>query len=125
MAGERVQTSRNPARTPVPARKSVVEWTRQALRPAASVGAVLLALLLAGQVVNGNHGLSFWQQKRAEDKSLQSEIHRVEQENKQMRSENNQLQNDPEAIVRKARENMHYARPDEVIVTFGPAKTAK
>ena len=84
-------------------------------RPAGTATAVLLALLLTWHVIHGQHGLSVWQQKRAEDHALQQEIQELEQENAQMRQQVDRLKSDPEAIEREAREKLHYAKPGEVI----------
>ena len=54
-----------------PARKLALAWTLRAWRPAGTVVAVGLALLLTWHVINGKHGLQVWQQKRAEDRQLQ------------------------------------------------------
>jgi cell division protein FtsB len=77
-----------------------------------------LALLLTWHVINGKHGLSVWQQNRAEDRQLQMEINDLEQENAQLRNHIERLESDPEAIEREAREKLHYARPGEVIVAL-------
>ena len=88
--------------------------------------AVVLALLVTWHVIYGKHGLSVWQQKRAEDRALQQEIKDLQQENAQMRQHIDHLNSDPDAIEREAREKLHYAKPGEVIYTFarsaaGPA----
>jgi cell division protein FtsB len=84
-------------------------------RPAGTAVAVLLALLVTWHVIHGQHGLSVWQQKRAEDRSLQREILQLQQENAEMRQQVERLKSDPEAIEREAREKLHYAKPGEVI----------
>jgi cell division protein FtsB len=91
-------------------------------RPAGTATAVLLALLLTWHVIHGQHGLSVWQQKRAEDHALQQEILELEQENAQMRQQVDRLNSDPEAIEREAREKLHYAKPGEVIWALPPAE---
>jgi cell division protein FtsB len=69
-------------------------------------------------VVNGKHGLSVWQQKRAEDQQLQKEIKDLEQENAHLRNHIERLKSDPDAIEHEAREKLHYAKPGEVIYTL-------
>ena len=96
-------------------RKRAVAWGARAWRPAGTVLAVGLALLLMGHVINGKHGLSVWQRNRAEDRALQKEIGDVEQENAELRKEIERLKTDPDAIEREAREKLHYAKPGEVI----------
>jgi cell division protein FtsB len=83
---------------------------------------VLLALLLTWHVIHGQHGLSVWQQKRAEDRALQQEIKELEQENAAMHQQVDRLKSDPEAIEREAREKLHYAKPGEVIWALPPAR---
>jgi len=94
-------------------------------RPAGSVLAVALALLLTWHVVNGKHGLSVWQQKRLEDKQLRKEIDSLEQENARLRERVEKLKSDPHAIEREAREKLHYAKPGEVIYSLPPDPPAQ
>jgi cell division protein FtsB len=103
---------------PMPRR--ALDWTLRVWRPAGTVVAVGLALLLTWHVINGKHGLSVWQQKRAEDRQLQREIKDIDQENAQLRDRIEKLKSDPEAIGILAREKLHYAKPNEVIVTLPP-----
>ena len=102
----------------VPLRKRMLAWAQRLWRPAGTVIAVGLALLITWHVINGRHGLSVWQQKRAEDRALQQEIKNLEQENAAMRQQIQRLQSDPDAIEREAREKLHYAKPGEVIYTL-------
>jgi len=96
-------------------RDRIIAQAQRIWRPAGTAIAVLLALLLTWHVIDGQHGLSVWQQKRAEDRALQREIQELEQENAQMRQQVERLKSDPEAIEREAREKLHYAKSDEVI----------
>ncbi len=107
-----------PNQKPVPLRKRMLAWAQQLWRPAGTVVAVGLALLLAWHAIEGRHGLSVWQQKRAEDRALQQEIKNLELENAEMRQQIQRLQSDPDAIEREAREKLHYAKPGEVIYTL-------
>ncbi|UWZ83989.1 FtsB family cell division protein [Occallatibacter riparius] len=94
----------------------VVRWATNGWRSAASAVAVGLALLLGWHVVNGKHGLSFWEQKRVEDKQLQKEIDQLQQENSRLRVRVDKLKTDPDEIEHEAREKLRYARQGEVIV---------
>lgn len=96
----------------------LLAWAQRLWRPAGTVVAVALTLLVTWHVVYGKHGLSVWQQKRAEDRALQQEIQDLQQENAQMRDQIQKLQSDPDAIEREAREKLHYAKPGEVIYTL-------
>jgi cell division protein FtsB len=98
--------------------KRALDFVLRAWRPAATVVAVMLALLLGWHVVNGRHGLSVWQQKRVEDRQLRKEIDELQQENGLLRQRVERLKSDPDAISHEAREKLHYAKPNEVIVTL-------
>ena len=100
---------------PVPFQERALAEAQRLWRPAGTVVVVLLALLLTWHVIHGNHGLSVWVQKRAEDRALQKEIKELQEENAQMRQQVERLNSDPEAIEREAREKLHYAKPGEVI----------
>jgi cell division protein FtsB len=102
----------------VPLSKRALEFAQRAWRPAGTAVAVCLALLLMGHVVNGKNGLTVWHKKRAEDQQLQKEINQLQQENAQLREHVEQLRSDPDAIEHEAREKLHYAKPNEVIVAI-------
>ena len=103
---------------PVSLRTRALDWMQRLWRPAGTVVAIVLALLVTGHVIYGKHGLSIWQQKRAEDRALQQEIKDLQLENAQMRQHIDRLNSDPDAIEREAREKLHYAKPGEVIVNL-------
>ena len=107
-----------PDTKPMPLRKRMHTWAQRLWRPAGTLVAVCLALLLAWHVIEGKHGISVWQQKRAEDRAIKQEIRNLEQENAEMRQQIKRLQSDPDAIEREAREKLHYAKPGEVIYTL-------
>jgi cell division protein FtsB len=109
---------------PATFRARVLGWAFAVWRPAGTAIAVLLALLVTWHVIHGKHGLSVWQQERAQDRTLRKEIQDLDRENAQMRDQIERLKSDPDAIVRKAREELHYARPGEVIYTL-PASEQK
>jgi len=93
-------------------------WTERIWRPAGTVVAVCLALLVTWHVISGQHGLSSWHRMRGEDHELQIEIKKLSEENQQLQRENQKLENDPEAIRHHAREQQHWAAPDEIIYTL-------
>jgi cell division protein FtsB len=107
----------------LPLDKRAIEFARRAWRPGGTVIAVSLALLLMWHVVNGKNGLTVWHQKRAEDKHLKKEIDQLEQENAQLRQHVELLKSDPDAIEHEAREKLHYAKPNEVIVALPATET--
>ncbi len=97
-------------------------WMRRAWRPAASAVLVLAALVVLWQGVNGKNGLRAWLGKRAEDRQLRQQIDTLSQENARLRDRVERLKSNPDAIGQVAREQMHYAKPNEVIVQLPPEK---
>ena len=102
----------------VPLNQRAFAFVQRIWRPAGTVLAIGLAGLLMWHVVNGKNGVSVWRQKRATDRQLQQEILELQQENTQLRQHVEQLKSDPDAIEHEAREKLHYAKPNEVIVAM-------
>lgn len=100
---------------PLPARERKAHWAERLWRPAGTLLAVLLALLVTWHVIHGKDGLSAWQKKRAQERQYQQEIERLQKENGELRDRIQHLQSDPDAIEHEAREELHYAKPGEVI----------
>jgi cell division protein FtsB len=119
MSEEQAPQQNNKTATTLPSlRGRIIAWGIRSWRSAGTVVAITLALLLTWHVIYGTHGLSIWQQKRSEDRALQKEIQRLQQENADMEHQIDRLKSDPDAIEREAREKLHYAKPGEVIYTL-------
>ncbi len=116
-SGVRGETG-NPGSSPIPRR--ALDWTLRVWRPGGTALAVTLALLLTWHVVNGKHGLSGWQQQRTQDKQLQQEIKDLQDDNARLHTRIDRLKSDPDAMGILAREKLHYAKSNEVIVTLQP-----
>ena len=84
-------------------------------------------------VMFGLNGMVVYRQKRTEFQNLQEQIRDLKQQNVRYSEQIHSLETDPKAIEKEAREQLHYARPGEVIyVSPSPAppsaperKTAK
>ena len=120
-AGKNVMANGEVA-VPASISQRALNWMRRAWRPAASVVAVSLALLILWHGFNGKNGLLVWQQKRVEDRQLRKEIDSLQQENARLRQHNERLNSSPDAIGQVARQQLHYAKPNEVIVQLPPEK---
>lgn len=96
------------------ARSRVHGWRQRA----ATVGIGALALVMAYGVVFGHNGLFVYGQKRAEARQLKEQMVELQKENDRLREHAERLQNDPSAIEHEAREELHYTRSGEVIVTL-------
>ena len=109
------------AREPLSAR--ALELGRRIWRPAGTLVAFALALVLTWHVINGKHGLNVWLEMRSQDKQLQRDMHDLDQENDHLRDRIEHLKSDPDTIMIEARQKLHYAKPDEVIVAL-PAENS-
>jgi cell division protein FtsB len=90
-------------------------WLYGARRRLATVGMMLLAIMLGYHVVFGANGMVAYQHKRDENRKLQQDIQRLKQENARISQRVRGLKSDPRAIEREAREQLKYARPGEVV----------
>ena len=86
-----------------------------ARRRLATAGVVLLTLWLFLHVMFGANGMVVYRSKRAEYQKLQSEIDQLQVENGRYSQQIKELQSDPKAIEKEAREQLHYTRPGEVV----------
>jgi cell division protein FtsB len=66
-------------------------------------------------VMFGANGMVVYRQKKAEYQSLHKEINSLLKENEQYTEQIKALETDPKTIEKEAREQLHYARPGEVI----------
>ena len=87
-------------------------------RKAATLAAAALALGVGYHVVFGPNGLTVYVQKRAETRALKLQTVELERENSELQEHVDRLKSDPDAIEHQAREDLHYAKPGEVIYTM-------
>lgn len=87
-------------------------------RKIATVAAAILAILIGYHVVFGRNGLTAYRDKRHDLRDLRGEASTLQRENAQLQGHVDRLTNDPNAIEHQAREDLHYTRPGEVIVTL-------
>lgn len=71
-------------------------------------------------VMFGANGMVVYRQKKTEYQNLRREIGGLQQENERYTQEIKSLETDPKAIEKEAREQLHYARPGEVIYVSPP-----
>jgi cell division protein FtsB len=81
-----------------------------------ATGAVaVLTMWLFLHVMFGANGMVVYRSKRTERQKLQAEIEKLQRENDLYEQQIKALQNDPQAIEKEAREQLHYTRPGEVV----------
>ncbi len=84
-------------------------------------GIYVLALLCVVLIVHeifGQNGYLALRRQQKELQALQQQIQKLRRENDQMEEQIKALRSDPKAIERLAREQMHLARPGELIYTL-------
>lgn len=90
-------------------------WLYGARRRLATSGVAVVTVWLFLHVMFGANGMVIYRQKRAEYQDLSREIDQLQKENDHYTAQIKALQTDPETIEREAREQLHYARPGEVV----------
>jgi len=101
-----------------------VEKARTSWRKGLTVSAGVLVLAVAYHVIFGQNGLTAYEQKRRDARSLDAQVKSLQHENELLKSHVDRLQNDPNAIEHTAREELHYTRPGEVIYTLPQSSSA-
>jgi cell division protein FtsB len=86
----------------------------------ATVAASVLAVAVGYHVVFGQNGLTAYRQKRENARALEYQVREMQRENEALKGHVDRLASDPGAIEHQAREELHYTRPGEVIVTLPP-----
>ena len=103
----------------------VCEKFYRARRRLATAGVGVLVIWLGFHVIFGANGMVVYQNKRSEYKKLQVEMQQVEEENKQLTKQVDELRNDPKAIEREAREQLHYTKKGELVYLLPNQKQAE
>ncbi len=93
----------------------VWSWLAREWRRLGTAAAILLIVGLFLHAMFGANGMVVYRQKRAEMKSLKSEVERLQKENSQYVDQIKSLKSDPAAIEKEAREQLHYTKRGEVI----------
>jgi cell division protein FtsB len=81
----------------------------------------LVTVWLFMHVMFGANGMMVYRVKRAEVHSLQKQIDSLQKENDSYSTQIEDLKTDPKTIEKEAREQLHYARPGEVVYVTPPA----
>lgn len=95
-------------------------WLYSARRRLATVGVTTLTIWLFLHVMFGANGMVVYRQKRAEYQTLRHELDELQKQNDRYTAQIKALQSDPETIEKEAREQLHYARPGEVVYVAPP-----
>jgi cell division protein FtsB len=93
-------------------------------RRLATVAVFAITAWLFLHVTFGANGMVVYRQKRDELRQVQGEVNLLRHENERYLEQINALKTDPKAIEKEAREQLHYARPGEVVYV-APAEPAR
>jgi cell division protein FtsB len=90
-------------------------------RRLATAAVAVFTVWLFAHVMFGANGMVVYRQKKAEYQSLQRQIDDLQKENDRYTRQVKSLQApDPSTIEKEAREQLHYARPGEVVYVAPP-----
>ncbi len=89
-------------------------------RRIATGGVLLLTTWLFFHVMFGANGWLAYEQKKNEMRELQQQVDVLQQESRSHEEQIKALKTDRQAIEREAREQLHYARPGEVVYVSPP-----
>lgn len=93
----------------------LIERLRPARRKIATAALAAITVWMGVHVMFGPNGTIAYRHKRTEARDLQQQINSLEKENTGLSDQIKALETDPGAIEKEAREQLHYAKPDEVI----------
>jgi len=95
--------------------RPALSWFFGARRRLATAGVCILTAWMFVHIVFGSNGMVMYRQKHAEYQALEKDLVRLQKENQQYSEQIKALRTDPAAIEREAREQLHYARPGEMV----------
>ena len=77
---------------------------------------------LAYHVICGEHGYLAYRSERQRYEALQKQTLQMEQENQALQKHIDALKSDPKAVEKVAREQLHMAKPGEIVITYPEAQ---
>ena len=93
-------------------------------RKAATLALLSLTIPVGYKAVYGTHGWIAYHQEKAVSQKLEAESLELQLKNQKLNENIKGLKTDRNTIEREAREQLHYARPGDVIITVPqPART--
>jgi cell division protein FtsB len=101
-----------------------VELLYRIRRRLATAALGVLTVWLFVHVMFSANGMMVYKQKRAEVEVLRKDVDALQKENEAYTQQIKALKSDPKAIEKEAREQLHYARPGEVVYVAPPPAAA-
>ncbi len=104
---------------------NLADFLYRSRRKIATLAILALAFPVAYHVLFDANGMMVYREKRAQSSNLQREIVVLKQENDRLGEEVKALRRaDKSTIEKEAREQLHYARPGEVVYSIPAAAPA-
>lgn len=97
-----------------------VELLYRIRRRLATAAVGVLTVWLFVHVMFSANGMMVYKQKRAEVEGIRKDVDALQKENDTYTQQIKALKSDPKAIEKEAREQLHYARPGEVVYVAPP-----
>lgn len=96
----------------------IADWFYRSRRKLATAGVGVLAALLFVHVIFGSNGYLAYQKKKAQYRTLEQDVQKMQKENDELSARIKALKTDPATIEKEAREQLRYARPGEMVYTY-------
>lgn len=97
-------------------------WDHKSFRRNALLAMGLVVLFLAVHEIFGGHGYFALRRQKQEYNTLQQHINDLAKQNQQLQEKIKALKNNPEAIEKQAREQLHLVRPGQYVYVLPPKK---
>ena len=100
-------------------------WDQKTLRRNAIFVMALLTMAMLMHEVFGRNGYLTLRREKKEYTALQQQIQNVSQQNQELKQKIHALKNNPEAVEKQARDQLHLAKPGEIIYILSGSKAVQ
>jgi cell division protein FtsB len=90
-------------------------WDHNSFRRNAILALALVIMVLVVHEIFGPHGYLALRRQKQQYESLERQIERLSKQNQQLDQKIKSLKNNPQAIEKQAREQLHLVRPGEYV----------
>lgn len=104
---------------------SLFSWDHKTLRRNTIFVMALLSLVMLMHEIFGRNGYLTLRHQKKEYNALQQQIHTVSEQNQQLEMKIKALKNNPEAVEQQARDQLHLAKPGELIYMLPDRRSAQ
>ncbi len=101
-----------------------LEWDQKTLRRNGLVVLALLSIILIVHEIFGANGFLAMRKQAHEYQTRKVQLQRLKHQNQELEKQNKALKSNPQAVEKLAREQLHMAKPGEIIYTLPQKKAA-